>query len=135
LFSSVWLVFCALWIGLLVTLAFAVKLLVKITRLSISIENNSILISHNNREWQIPKEDIKYVLGGNKGTMLVWEAGMGLKTFFLRKFYFTRKSYNEIMDFVSSLSEYQNDLKENTKTRSQLGLDHIFRKNKLENEL
>lgn len=135
LLSSAWIVFCILWGSLLVFLVFAVKLLAKTAHLSVNMENNGITINHNNREWQIPYTDVKYVLESHRGAMLVWDTGKGLKTFFLRRLYFTRKSYNEIIGFLSNLSGYQKDSKENVKTRKQLGLNHIFRKNKLECQL
>ena len=135
LLSSVGIILCVLWLCLLAVLFLAVRLLVKVLHLSISIENSSIAINHNNREWQITQEEIKYVLADNKGAMLIWNKDGEIKTFFVKKSYFTRSSFGDIISFLSNVSGYHDELDEKTKIRKQLDLNRIFRKNKLESEL
>lgn len=135
LLSAAGIVLCILWLWLLFVLFLAIRLSVKILDLSIRIENNSITINHNNREWQIAQEKIKYVLAGNTGTMLVWDNEGEIKTFFAKKSYFTKNSYSDLMSLLSKLSGYYDDTGEKEKIRKKLGLNHIFRKNKLESEL
>lgn len=135
LLSSAGIALCVLWLCLLFVLFLAVRLLMNILHLSVNAENNSMTISHNNREWQIPQEKIKYVLVGNKGALLIWDKDEKIKTFFVKKSYFTKSSYNDIMNFLSKLSGFCDDTAEKEKIRRQFGLNHIFRKNKLESAL
>lgn len=135
LLSAAGIVLCILWLWLLFVLFLAIRLSVKILHLSIRIENNSITINHNNREWRIPQEEIKYILAGNTGAMLVWDKDGEVKTFFAKKSYFTKNSYSDIMNFFSKLNGYCDDAVEKERIRRKLGLTHIFRKNKLESEL
>lgn len=136
LLSSAGIVICILWFCLLLILFLSVKLLLKILHLSLNItENDCVVINHNCHEWRIPNEKIKYILGENTGAMLVWDKDGEIKTFFIKKSYFTKISYEDIVTLLSNIGEYHSNKAEIIKIRKQLGLNHVFRKNKLEYEL
>jgi len=135
LLSLVGVLLCGLWIVLLAVLFFAMKTLIKIKSLRFYLDSDFFRIRHNNHEWQIALNKIKYALGNTRGIMLVWEDNDKIKTFFLKKSYFSKKSYRDIITFFAECNKYQDHVAENIKIRNQLGLNNILRRNKLEKEL
>ena len=135
LLSSAGIVLSVLWIGLLFVLIFALKIKIKMLNLSIRFEDDRIVVKCGRFENHISKQNISYILKGGKGIMLIWQIEGTLKTFFVRRYYFKRKSYLNFVANLTKLNGYCEDQIIKEKIRKDNHLDHIFRKNKLELEL
>jgi hypothetical protein len=111
----------------------------KMLNLSIYIDSSdAVVITTPSSEFKICKTSIKYILKNNLVTTIVWSQDNdqdSIKTFFVRKQYFPKAEYETFIKQLSAYECFSDNAKENRKISAQYGLNHIFRKNKLEREL
>ena len=109
----------------------------KMLNLAVFIDNDDLVINKPPSEFRIHKSSIKYVLKSNMATIIVWFCGNSqnqIKTFCVRKQYFLKQDYKDFMRELSTYRCFSDDTETNKKISVELGLNHIFRKNKLEFE-
>ena len=100
--------------------------------------DGGLVITNPSSEFKIHKPSIKYILNGSLATTIVWspdDSQNSIKTFRVRKQYFSSKEYKKFISELSASECFSDDVKQNKKISVENGLDHIFRKNKLEFEL
>jgi len=139
IFAIAGIILVAPFIGIMCLCLPAFKTQIKMLNLSIFIDDNGgLLITNPPLEYRIHKSNIKHILKGDLATTIVWsppDCSDSIKTFFVRKQYFPTKEYKKFIEQLSTYECFSDDNKENTEIRRQLGLNRIFRKNKLESEL
>lgn len=138
IFSVIGIILTIPFIGFIYLFLSFLKPQAKMLNLSISIDNTGGLIIINPpSEFIIQKNDIMHILKKNMTIVIVWSSGNNrnlVKTFFIRKQYFPREEYIKFVNKLSTYKCFSSDVKENKNISAKYGLDHIFRKNKLENE-
>jgi hypothetical protein len=111
----------------------------KMLNFSVFIDDDgAVVITTPSSEFKICKSRIKHILKGNLVTTLVWSSDSNqnsFKTFFVRKQYFPKVEYENFIKELSTYESFSDDIEKNKKILIQHGLNHIFRKNKLEYEL
>ena len=127
------------FIGILLLLLSFLKQQFKMLNIFVSIdESGGVVITSPRSKFEIPRSNLKHILKGNLGTMIVWYLPYDpdkIKTFLVRKQYFRPREYKEFVDQLSKYDCFCENLEENKKISKEYGLRHIFRKNMLELEL
>jgi hypothetical protein len=126
------------FVGLVYLCLSIFKTQVKMLNLSVSTDDDRLLINNSKCKYEIHRSYFRRILKGNLGTTIVWSPSdhpTAMKTFFIRKQYFPSKEYKKIIEELSKFECFSDNEAENHKYRKKNGLDHIFRKNKLEYEL
>jgi len=138
-FSIVGILLIVPFIGFISLFLFLLKPHAKMLNLSIFIDSSdAVVITTPSSEFKVRKINIKHILKNNLVTTIVWSQDNdpdSIKTFFVRKKYFPKAEYEFFIKQLSAYECFSDNAKENRKISAQHGLNHIFRKNKLEYEL